>query len=376
MVALDTELPYWLGFSLIPGVGRVRFLQLLQHFGSLENAWTADTAELGRAGIDRSTRDSICRRRPGTNPEHELEKHLAHGITILRYTDDAYPARLAEIYDYPPLLFIRGEISETDTNCVAVVGTRQASVYGKQVAEELVTDLARAGVTVVSGLARGIDTAAHRAAIKAGGRTLAVMASGLDVIYPAENTELARNHIVKQGALVSEYPLGVRPRTEYFPRRNRIMSGLCLAVLVIEAGTSSGALITASMAAEQGRDVFAVPGNIFSPASQGTNALIQDGAKLIRHADDILEELHLQSSARQADLTELVPASETEASLLEALGAEPVHVDEICRSTRLPASTVSSHLAMMELKGLVKQAGAMQYVIAREARATYGVRIE
>ncbi|MFC1980770.1 DNA-processing protein DprA [Chloroflexota bacterium] len=235
--------------------------------------------------------------------------------------------------------------------------------------------MARSKITIVSGLAKGIDSIAHQSALAAGGRSIAVFACGLDIVYPGENAELARR-IIQQGALVSEYPLGTRPRAENFPRRNRIMSGLNLGVLVAEADEKSGAMITANMALEQNREVFAIPGSILSPVSRGTNRLIQEGAKLVRDYTDILEELNLTAVAHQIEMREVIPSSDTESLLLKKLSAEPTHIDEVCRGSGLPASTVSSTLAMMELKGLVKQIGTMNYVLAREARQEYRVKVD
>lgn len=256
-----------------------------------------------------------------------------------------------------------------------MVGTRRATVYGRQVTEEIVADLVQSKITIVSGLAKGVDSIAHHSALAAGGRSIAVFACGLDTVYPGENANLARN-IIQHGALVSEYPLGSKPRAENFPRRNRIMSGLSLGVLIIEAGESSGAMITAHLALEQNREVFAIPGSILSPASKGTNHLIQEGAKLVRSYTDILEELNLTTVAHQIEMKEVIPSSDTESLLLKQLSAEPTHIDEVCRSSGLPTSTVSSTLAMMELKGLVKQIGAMNYVLAREVRLEYRVKVD
>ena len=255
------------------------------------------------------------------------------------------------------------------------MGTRRATVYGRQVTEEIVADLARSRITIVSGLAKGIDSVAHHSALEAGGRSIAVFACGLDIVYPAENANLARS-IIQQGALISEYPLGTRPKADNFPRRNRIMSGLSLGVLIVEAGETSGAMITAHLALEQNREVFAIPGSILSPASRGTNHLIQEGAKLVRDYTDILEELNLTAVAQQIEMKEIIPASDTESLLLKQLSAEPTHIDEVCRSSGLPMSMVSSTLAMMELKGLVKQVATMSYVLAREAREEYRVKVE
>ncbi len=304
-----------------------------------------------------------------------MEKLDRYKVKALTCHDPNYPPRLKEIYDFPPVLYVRGTLLPEDEWGLAVVGTRRATVYGRQVTEEIVADLAQSKITIVSGLARGIDSVAHHAALEAGGRTIAVCACGLDTVYPSENADLARR-IIQQGALISEYPLGAKPRAENFPRRNRIMSGLSLGALVVEAGDTSGAMITAHLALEQNREVFAIPGSILSPASRGTNKLIQEGAKLVRDYRDILEELNLTAVAHQIEMKELLPASETESLLLKQLGAEPVHIDEVCRVSGLPVSTVSSTLAMMELKGLVKQVGAMNYTLAREVREAYRVRVE
>jgi DNA processing protein len=372
---LNDDVKYWVGFNSIPGIGRVRLTQLENHFGNLENAWKASPGELKRAGLDSVALRAITQWRPRVSPEAEMEKVDHYGVRVVTCNDTSYPSRLKEIYDYPPVLYIRGSLLPEEEWCLAVVGTRRASVYGKQVTEEIVSDLAQSKITIVSGLAKGIDTTAHQSALDAGGRSLAVFACGLDIVYPSENAKLARR-IIEQGALISEYPLGTRPRAENFPRRNRILSGLSLGVLVTEAGDTSGALITARMALEQNREVFAIPGSILSPASRGTNHLIQEGAKLVRDYTDILEELNLTAVARQMEMREILPESDTESLLLKQLSAEPTHIDEVCQSSKLPAATVSSTLAMMELKGLVKQVGTMNYVLAREVRQEYRVTIE
>ena len=369
-MASSDELKYWVGFSRIPGIGRVKTSQLLEHFTSLEYAWKATEAELKKAGLDSKTVENIVHLRPRISPDDEMDSLKQYKVQALTCNSPGYPQRLKEIYDYPPVLYIRGTLLSEDESCLAVVGTRRATVYGRQVAEEIVTDLARNGITIVSGLAKGIDSIAHRAALEAGARTIAVFACGLDIVYPAENAKLARE-IMEHGALISEYPIGTRPKADNFPRRNRIMSGLSFGVLVIEAGESSGALITANQALEQHREVFAVPGSILSPASRGTNHLIQEGAKLVRNYIDVLEELNLAVMAQQMEMKELLPADETESLLLRQLRREPTHIDEICRNSGLAAALVSSALTMMELKGMVKQVGGMNYVLAREMKEEY-----
>jgi len=369
------DIEYWVGFSLIPGIGRVRFGQLENYFGNLEEAWKATPPDLKQAGLDRNSINAITSWRPKISLEAEMEKLNRYGVKVLTCHDQDYPSPLKEIYDYPPVLYIRGSLMPEKEWYLAVVGTRRATVYGRQVTEEIVADLVHGNITIVSGLAKGIDSIAHRSALEAGGRSIAVFASGLDIVYPAENANLARS-IIEHGALVSEYPIGTKPKPDNFPRRNRIMSGLSLGVLVIEADETSGAMITARMAVEQNREVFAIPGSILSPASRGANHLIQEGAKLVRDYTNILEELNLMTAAHQMELKEVIPSSDDESLLLKQLTAEPTHIDEVCRSSGLPMPTVSSTLAMMELKGLVKQIGAMNYVLAREVRGEYRVKVD
>ncbi|HEY48694.1 MAG TPA: DNA-protecting protein DprA [Dehalococcoidia bacterium] len=358
-----SDLKYWVAFNRIQGIGRARFSQLESYFGSLEKAWLASARDLKAAGMDTRTVESIVTSRPEISPDAEMELLERYKVRVLTLNDPAFPARLKEIYDVPPLLYIRGNLTPEDEWAIAVVGTRGATIYGRQVTERLVADLVHNRITIVSGLARGIDSIAHRTALEVGGRTIAILASGLDIVYPAENTKLAQS-IIEQGALISEYPLRTKPKAEHFPRRNRIMAGMCLGVVVSEAGESSGALITASLALEQNREVFAIPGSILSPRSRGTNRLIQEGAKLVRNAEDILEELNLTMIPQQLEMREFVPANETESLLLKHLSHEPTHIDEICRQSNLPIATVSSTLSMMELKGIVRQLGGMNYALA------------
>ncbi len=368
MTTINDSNKYWIGFNLIPGIGRVKFTQIENYFGDIEKAWHAGPDEFKKAGLDDSAVNSVVQWRPKISLDAEIEKLERYNIKAFNYHDNGYPSRLKEIHDFPPVIYIRGNILDEDEYCLAVVGTRNPSAYGRQLTEEIVSELARNKITIVSGLAKGIDTIAHRSALNAGGRTVAVMGGGLDSVYPAENANLARN-IIKNGAMISEYAPGTKPRPENFPRRNRIMSGLCLGVLVIEAGETSGSLITAHLAFEQDREVFAIPGSVLSPASIGTNKLIMEGtARLVRNAGDILQELNLTAVAEQLEIKEVIPSSDTEALILKNLGAEPKHIDEVCRASGLPVSVTSSTLAMMELKGMVKQIGAMNYALCREIR--------
>jgi DNA processing protein len=350
----------------------VRAAQLEDHFGSMAAAWAASPGELRAAGLDSATASECVAARARINPDDELELCHRHGVQAITWHDDAYPRQLREIYDRPPVLFVRGALTPPDEWAVAVVGTRRVSVYGRQAAEEMARGLALNRVTVVSGLARGVDAIAHRAALDAGGRTIGVLACGLDMVYPPEHKRLAEQ-IIEQGALISDYAIGTQPRSEFFPRRNRILSGISLGVLVVEGDIKSGALITARQALEQNREVFAVPGSIFSPNSRGTNKLIQDGeAKLTLDVQDILAELNLSMAAHQIEMTELIPADETESVLLRFLTAEPLHIDEVRRESGLPIATVTSGLAMLELKGLVRQVGRMNYIRTREASVARG----
>jgi DNA processing protein len=367
-----SEAKFWVAFSRVPGVGPKRYEAMLARFGSLAEAWRATRSELKEAGLDQRTVRQIADERPSIDPDVEWQRLEAARVRAITWDDPAYPARLREIDDAPPLLYLKGDLVTQDELAVAVVGTRRPTPYGRQVAEEMSYQLAGNLVTVVSGLARGIDGIAHRAALQAGGRTLAVMACGLDMVYPPEHKKLAAE-IAERGALISEQPLGSQPRGDYFPRRNRILSGISLGVLVVEGDLKSGALITANFANDQGREVFAVPGSVYSTQSRGTNLKIQRGeAKLVTNIEDILEELNLQTAPQQIEMLELSPATDTEAELLRHMSREPVHIDEVCRESGLPISTVSSLLAMMELKGLVREIGSKAYVRAREAAASYG----
>ncbi|RME48481.1 MAG: DNA-protecting protein DprA [Chloroflexi bacterium] len=364
------DLKYWIGFNMVPGIGPKRFEALLKHFGSAGEAWQATPADLQAAGLDTRSLQSLLTMRSQLDLDAELERNAKADVTVLTWDDPGYPPLLKQIYDPPYVLYVRGELLPADEWAIAVVGTRRASAYGREAARRLAGDLAMNGVTIVSGLAQGIDSHAHKIALEAGGRTIAVLAHGLDQVYPPQNRSLAAK-IVEQGALVSEFALGTRPEAKNFPARNRIISGLSLGTLVVEAGKRSGALITAEFAAEQGREVFAVPGNIFAAGAAGTNQLIQSGAKVALSVEDILEELNLTMLGAFQQAREIVPENEMESRLLEHLSDDPIHIDELGRAAGVPISEVSSTLALMELKGMVRQVGGMNYVVARESRADY-----
>ncbi|HLZ23596.1 MAG TPA: DNA-processing protein DprA [Ktedonobacterales bacterium] len=359
----DPDLPFWLALHRVKGIGPARFNLLLDAFGTAEAVWQSGSNGWLAAGLDTRTAAAFEVQRKGIVPEAELERLRRLRVTALRITDDRYPRLLREVPLPPPILYVRGALLPADDVALAIVGTRRATTYGRQVTERLTAELIQQGLTIVSGLARGIDTYAHAAALEAGGRTLAVLGCGPDLVYPPENAKLAAR-IIEGGAIVTEFAPGTQPEAGNFPARNRLISGLSLGVLVIEAPENSGALITARFAGEQGRDVFAVPGSITSRASMGANRLIQDGAKLVQTVDDVLSELNLSMVPQQLDLRELMPENETEARLLSQLdtAGEPCHIDELCRATGLPIAAVSGTLVMMELKGLVRLSGPMTYV--------------
>jgi len=367
---MSDERNYWLALTMVKGIGAVRFRTLLETFGSPKAAWGASLNQLRASGMGESIVANFIEARKKVNPETlpaDLEKHYVHALT---WEDEDYPRRLRELEQAPPVLYYRGELLPTDEWAVAVVGTRRVTAYGNQVAEELGAFLGRNGITLVSGLAKGVDAIAHQAAIQAGGRSIAVLAHGLDRIYPPENRSLGEE-IIANGALISDYGLGTPPDAANFPPRNRIISGLSLAVVVIEAGIESGALITAGFAAEQGREVFAIPGSIYAPQSKGTNLLIQKGAHPLVRYEDLLDALNLEMMGEHKNARLVLPGDATESKLFELLSQEPVHVNDLGALAEMPIEQVSSTLALMELKGLVRQVGGMNYVAAREARAEY-----
>jgi DNA processing protein len=360
-----SERQYWVAFSMVSGIGPAKVGRLLARFGSLAEAWGAGSADLRDAGLDRRAIRSLNETRRRIDPGAELARLDRLGIAALTWDDDAYPALLGElrkIDQAPPVLYVRGTLLDGDEWALAVVGTRRASPYGRQVTHRLASELAASGLTIVSGLARGLDAEAHRAALDAGGRTIAVLPCGLDTVYPPEHAHLAAE-IVRRGALVSPFPVGMAPRRGVIAARNFVMSGLARGVLVCEAGEKSGTLITAGHALEQGREVFAVPGNITAHGSAGTNRLIQDGAHPVLDTADILDVLQLEHVAQFREAREHLPETTgDEGAVLAQLSAEPTHVDDLTQRSGLAVSAVSSALVTLELKGLARQVGPMLYV--------------
>ncbi len=339
---------YWIGFNLVKGIGAVRFQSLLDYFGNAESAWKASPAELSQAGLGEKVLERFFEQKSTLDLEKFRDQIDKQGIRVLNWQDAGYPPHLKEIDLPPPVLYIRGELTPEGCRAVAIVGTRQVTAYGRQVTEELTSVLAPNGVTIVSGLARGVDAMAHTAALKAGGRTLAVLGSGVDKIYPPEHRKMAEN-ILSQGALLSEYAPGTPPESTQFPLRNRIISGLSMAVVVVEAGEASGALITADFSLEQGREVFAVSGNLMAPPSKGCNRLIANGARPMLKAEDVLEALDLTRNIECREGRKAVPSDATETALHEMLDLEPSHVDDLRAQSGLLLESITAALTMIEL---------------------------
>lgn len=355
------DLDHTLRLAMVPGVGpRTRRL-LLDRFGSSEAVLAAAPSELRSVeGVGPKLTARILAARDEVDVEGLIGLCRQRDVQIIAEMDEAYPPVLRQIPDPPPVLFVRGELKPQDGLAIGIVGTRHATHYGLRQAERLAASLARAGLTIVSGLARGIDAAAHRGAIAAGGRTLAVLGSGVLNIYPPEHQRLAEE-VVAHGVLLSEAPPLAAPHSGVFPQRNRVISGLSLGVLVIEAGDRSGALITARQAMEQGREVFAVPGRVEDPTSRGCHRLIRDGVKLVENADDVLEELGplFEPAARDDGRPVHHPAelllNEQEQQVLDAIGTDPTSVDEILAATGLSVPNVLSTLSVLEMRRLVRR---------------------
>lgn len=372
------DLRYWFALKFVEGIGNVSFRQLVDSAGSPRRVFaTAEEVLASRVGgkAARNIKDFA----DWEKADREVELANSSGVSVLKYTDPSYPQSLLNIYDFPPFLYVRGEILESDIN-VAVVGSRAASAYGRHVTDRLCRDLAFSGVTVVSGLARGIDAAAHRGALTARGRTIAVLGCGIDIVYPTENRDLYAE-IPQSGAIITEFPFGAPPEARHFPARNRIISGLSLGVVIIEATEKSGSLITARTALDQGREVFAVPGIIDSPGSRGTHMLLKQGAKLVENVNDILEEIAPQiqvpqdrqrpgpgdiegnQALRPAAARDHSSLDHWEKALIGIISRDPQDVDTIiCRSGRPPGETLGM-LTDLELRGYIEQLPGKMFVL-------------
>lgn len=362
----NSILKYWIALKSIAGVGNITFLALIDKFGSLPAIFSAPISKLIEIqGISKNTAAAITGFKNWDKVKAELELLDKNKVNIITCHDELYPARLMNVFDRPPLIYVRGNLNRDDIN-IAIVGSRMASTYGKYTTERISRELALKGLTIVSGMARGIDSTAHRGAITARGRTIAVLGSGLDIIYPPENKKLF-DDIVQNGAVISEFPLGTPPRSANFPTRNRIISGMSYGVVIVEAGEKSGSLITAKLALEQGREVFAVPGSIDSAGSRGTNKLIKQGAILIESVDDILEEIIPQieiktslksppaSDSAETNKDHLEILNEFDQKIFDCISKVRIHIDDIISTTGLPSSGILSVLTRMELQGIVEQ---------------------
>lgn len=365
---MNPDLLYLVALSCFPKFGSRSLLKLKRAFSDYQEAFEAGPRELIRAGLDENVAMEFVSERNKIEPEKEWEKVQKENIQVMALDDPNYPALLKEIYDPPALLYVKGRLEKgLDEFSLVVVGTRQITAYGRQITAEIVGPLARHGLTIVSGLALGVDALAHEVALGQNGRAIAVLGSGLDEehIYPSRNRQLAHRIIENNGAVISEFPLGTLPLRHHFPIRNRIISGLALATLIIEAAEDSGSLITARCALEQNREVFSVPGSIFSPLSFGPNNLLKMGAKVITEAQDILEALNLEKAEDFIENQKILPDTAEEAAVLKLLSREPIHIDEIIKQTALASHQVSSTLTLMEMKGKVRNLGGMMYVVAR-----------
>ena len=364
---MDNDKKYYNAFNFIPQIGPVRFGKLINHFKSMKDAWNANASEFYEAGIEQDVVEKILESRKNIFVDQEFEKLEKENIKIITINESSYPALLKETHSAPAVLYFKGEMEKDDLT-VAIVGSRKVSIYGRQVTSQLARELSGTGLTIVSGMALGVDVIAHNECVKLKNKTIAILGGGIDTasIYPSSNYQTAENIISSGGAIVSEYPVGTPPLKQHFPARNRIISGLSLGVLVIEASEKSGALITAKFALEQNREVFAIPGSIFSNNSIGANNLIKLGAKLVTKSEDILEELNLESVAEIKKAREIIPDNEEEKLILENLSAdEPIQIDKLAKIVKINTAALSSLLTLMEIKGKVKNVGGMRYVTAK-----------
>jgi len=359
-----TELEALILLNSVPQLGNSRLRRLLDHFGSAHKVLSCSQKELMREGnVSTEIVQQIYQLQRNEPLRDELSLVKKHGVHLITIHDEGYPKYLKEIDDAPVLLYVKGKLSDENNTAIAMVGSRLASLYGLTIAEKFSSELAQFGIIIVSGLAKGIDTAAHRGALKVSGRTIAVLGSGLANVYPVENEKLFEA-IVEYGAIISEFPMTMPPLTHNFPRRNRVISGLSLGVVVVEASKKSGALITAQFALEQGREVFAVPGKVDNPNSLGAHSLIQNGAKLVTTTQDILEELalpiqlSLPKETKKADTIvkeELHSLTSEELEVYDSLGKEAQHIDELVELTGKSIGFLTKILLQLELKGLVEQ---------------------
>ena len=359
---LKEDLMYWHCLAQIEQVGPSRCQKLLNYFNSIQEIFTSSHADLLKSGLKPSIADIIYQKKQKIDLQNEWKKLQALNINIISRKSRKYPQLLSETYPPPFALYYQGNIDLLNKTCLAVVGTRKITGYGRRVAPKIVKPLVDNGITIVSGLALGVDALAHQVCLENDGQTIAVLGSGIDQIYPAKNRWLA-GEIIKKGLVVSEYPPGSQPLKQHFPFRNRIISGLSLGTIVIEGAQDSGSLITAKYALDQNREIFAVPGNIFASTSEGTNELIKLGAKPVTSAKDIIESLNIKQIQKFQQAKEIIPDNSKEKIILQILANESLHVNEIIKLTNLDAQAINSTLSIMEIKGKVKNLGGNNYVI-------------
>ncbi len=356
----QADLPYWVALARCLKLGPTRWALLRRAFPTMREAWDASARELTQAGLDEATVKALAEHRQTTNVEESWAELKKLQLDVLTIADQAYSALLKQIYDPPAVLFYHGHLAALELPSLAVVGTRAATSYGRRVTSELVRELAQAGLCIISGLAYGIDTEAHRATLEVGGATVAVLAGGLDDIYPTANQSLAKKIVEQGGLLLSEYPPGTASLKQNFPYRNRIIAGLARGTLVTEAAPGSGALLTAKHALEANREVFAVPGSIFSEQSQGTNELLKLGAHLVTKAQDVLDVFGLEAVTS----LKLPPPNEAQTALLQHLSSEPTGLDELVRRSGLTAADFTAQLTLLEVAGYVREVGGQKYIRA------------
>ncbi len=355
---------YWLALNRVPGVGNILFKRLIEAYKQPEVIFeTSEKALVQVEGVSERIVNAIHSFQGFDGVDQELDRIEKYHGKLLTLNDAEYPRRLFEIDDPPPFLYAKGNWEEENSsNPIAVVGARRTTAYGRKIAEQLCFQLAENGITIVSGFARGVDGVAHRAALKAGGQTIAVLGCGIDVIYPPEHKKLYHD-IMEQGVIFSEFPMGTPPIAHNFPKRNRMISGLSLGCLVVEAGLKSGSLITARCAMEQGREVFAVPGSVYSELSAGPHQLIASGAKLVKNVEDILEEIYPQQTLNLAQAKPALPTLEAEEALVfQSLSFDPKHIDLLIQESQKPAAAISGLLLTLELKGVARQMSGQYYV--------------
>lgn len=361
----ENERMYWAAWASVPHIGAKRIALLRETFGDVTKAWQANDADIRHAlQMTGKTFDTILEGRRKLDPQKNWEQLVAANIHVVTIVDEDYPALLRETHNAPAVLFYRGALPNPNQTLLAVVGTRVATTYGKTVTPLLVEPLARAGVSIVSGMALGIDGLAHEAALAAGGKTYAIVGTGLDQTYPPQHAKLAERIVKEGGAIISEFPLGISPLAQNFPQRNRIVAGMCVGTLVIEAGEKSGALLTAKLALDENREVFCVPGNITQETSRGTNKFIRLGAQLVTDANSILTALNLLPDDTQtATQPPYAGSTPQEKTVLQHLRREPIHVDELASLCDCDPSVINATLVVLELQGHVRNVGGMHYTL-------------